>query len=418
MKKYILLFCLIPFFIKNTSAQSRAELEAQRIKLNNEIQASSKKLSNIEKSKKESKAELNSLKQTIKAKEQSAANLQKNLQGLEARIKAQEEILKSLEIDLQQYKTAYQKTLVLIYKYKRTLPQSVQLFLPKYWEDIYRIQGYLRTLESLRKEQLAFILQTQESINLRKRELEQAKMEEDASLQKTIQEKESIANRAQAQDQLMKKLSSQELELKKQIDKAQKSKNQLNNKIESVIKNEIAQAKNNARNYETAVNNTPSASTASNTNIAPQRVILSPQEEQKLTKAILSNKGKLHTPVWGKVINEYGKRQHPDLPLVTLENNGVDIQTATNASVFAIYEGIIVNIFTIPGIGNAIMIKHGDFYSIYAGLSNIKVINGQKVNTKQTIAQVAKDNATNNYILHFEFWRNKQKENPRHWVKL
>lgn len=400
-------------------AQTRQELEAERIKINNQIQASSKKLSTIEKTKKESHAQLRSLKENLKKKEESAVLLQKNLKGLDAKIQTQKEILAALEEDLSKQKIAYKKNIALIYKYKRTLPQPINLFLPQYWEDIYRIQGYLTKLENLRRTQLSIILQTQESINQRKLALEAHKSNEDLSLQKTIKEKESFANKASAQDQLVKKLSSEEQQIRKEIDRAQKSKNQLNNKIESVIRDEIAQAKNNARNYETAVGNTPTTNkNTANTATANTRVMLTPQEESKLTKGILANKGKLHTPAWGKVINEYGKKQHPDLPLVIIENNGVDIQTAANASVFAIYEGIVVNTFTIPGIGNAIMLKHGEFYSIYAGINNSKVSSGQKVNTKQVIANVAKDNASSNYVLHFEIWKNKQKENPRHWIKL
>ena len=123
-------------------------------------------------------------------------------------------------------------------------------------------------------------------------------------------------------------------------------------------------------------------------------------------------------PVYkGRIVGHYGRQAHPVFEQVITENNGVDIKTTANASVKAVHAGEVVSVFTIPGYNKAVMLKHGDYYTTYSNLGQVSVKRGQKVQGKQKLGVVSKDAKTGNYILHFELWKGKNKENPSHWLR-
>lgn len=410
MKNYILLlFCVL--FLSPTFAQDRTKLEAERKKVNNQLQETSKKLTTVQKSKQKTAAELKNLQQKVKVREQSAAAIAQTVEGINQTILEKDNVAKALAADVDSIQQAYALTATLLYRYQRTMPQTLSVFSPDYWDEYWRAQQYLLFLENLRRQQLQLIVETQASLQARLVLLKSSKSEKNQILQKELSEKAVLSQKANQQNQAIAQLSKQEKQLRAQLAQAQRNKNQLNSKIESVIRGEIASAKTQSRQYSptTPANPTTNAKTSS----APMTAAAA-----QVHKNFAAAKGKLSPPVRGTVVSDYGRRPHPDLPLVIVENNGIDIKTAANASVSAIYEGTVVSIFAIPSMGNAVMVKHGDFFTTYSGLTNIKVRNGERVSTNQSIGSVSKDPATGTYLLHFEVWRNKQKENPRAWVKI
>lgn len=409
IKNFILYFILLFFFALILSpifGQDRTKLEAERKKVNNQLQQTSKKLTTVQKSKQKTAAELKTLQQKVKVREQSAAAIAQTVDGISQTILEKDQIAKALAADVDSIQRAYAATAVLLYRYQRTMPQTLSVFSPDYWGEYWRAQQYLLFLENLRRQQLQLIVDTQASLAARLAVLKNNKAEKSQILQKELSEKAVLAQKASQQNQAIANLSKQEKALRAQLAQAQRNKNQLNSKIEGVIRSEIAAAKTQSRQYS------PTISTLKNNTAEPAAVVL------QVHKNFAAAKGKLSPPVRGTVVSEYGRRPHPDLPLVIVENNGIDIKTAANATVSAIYEGVVVSIFSIPSMGNAVMVKHGDFFTIYSGISNIKVRNGEKIKTNQSIGSVEKNPATGTYLLHFEVWRNKQKENPRAWVKI
>lgn len=388
--------------------QDRTKLEAERKKVNNQLQQTSKKLTTVQKSKQKTAAELKTLQQKVRVREQSAAAIAQTVDGIAQTILEKDQIAKALAADVDSIQRAYAATAVLLYRYQRTMPQTLSVFSPDYWGEYWRAQQYLLFLENLRRQQLQLIVDTQATLAARLAVLKNSKAEKSQILQKELSEKAVLAQKANQQNQAIANLSKQEKALRAQLAQAQRNKNQLNSKIEGVIRGEIAAAKTKSRQYS------PSISTVKNSTVEPIAAAVASQ----LHKNFAAAKGKLSPPVRGTVVSEYGRRPHPDLPLVIVENNGIDIKTAANASVSAIYEGVVVSIFAIPSMGNAVMLKHGDFFTIYSGISNIKVRKGEKIKTNQNIGSVEKNPATGTYLLHFEVWRNKQKENPRTWVRI
>ncbi len=153
----------------------------------------------------------------------------------------------------------------------------------------------------------------------------------------------------------------------------------------------------------------------------PTPQIKEAEASRTLTGSFESNRGRLLFPVSGqyRVVKGFGRQPHPELKHVETENSGIDIEALNRgATARAIFEGTVSAIFKQPGFNNIVMIRHGSYISIYAGLSTLTVKNGQTVKAGQVLGQIATDpDNDNRAILHFELRRERQKLNPTLWVK-
>jgi murein DD-endopeptidase MepM/ murein hydrolase activator NlpD len=136
-----------------------------------------------------------------------------------------------------------------------------------------------------------------------------------------------------------------------------------------------------------------------------------------VTGAFEQNRGRLPWPVAnGVVTGYYGRQPHPTLQNVVVDNNGIDIRTDVNAEVRAVFQGEVVGTQFIPGYNYMLIIKHGNFYTVYSNLEDVKVKRGDQVILKQPLGRVSKDVQTNTSSLHFEVWLEKERMNPLHWL--
>ncbi|MBO4488958.1 MAG: M23 family metallopeptidase [Bacteroidales bacterium] len=139
-------------------------------------------------------------------------------------------------------------------------------------------------------------------------------------------------------------------------------------------------------------------------------------EEMNIDKAFKKKQGKLPWPVsQGVKVFDYGTHPHPNVPSVTVNNHGIDIETAAGTPVRAIFQGEVTSVIEILG-KKVIMIRHGSFISVYQNVTDLLVKKGDKVKAKQTIATVSKEDDSEQYILHFELWENTSHVNPNHWL--
>ena len=120
------------------------------------------------------------------------------------------------------------------------------------------------------------------------------------------------------------------------------------------------------------------------------------------SKKFQNNRGALPWPVTkGSITEKFGRNQHPTLSGVYTNNNGIDISCPSNSQVRAIFEGEVTSVFTIPGSGKVVIIKHGNYRTVYSNLKETMVSKGDKVSTKQKIGTIlSEDNSLG--ILHFE----------------
>ena len=118
----------------------------------------------------------------------------------------------------------------------------------------------------------------------------------------------------------------------------------------------------------------------------------------------------------GVIVKGYGKQKHPIFKGVETVNNGIDIATTKNSSVRSVFDGVVVRIFFIKGEGRAVLISHGEYFTVYSGLKEVFVKQGDKVLEKEKIGVVLTKEQENTSELHFEIWRGYEKQNPSVWL--
>ncbi|QCD36014.1 hypothetical protein E7746_09025 [Muribaculum gordoncarteri] len=144
------------------------------------------------------------------------------------------------------------------------------------------------------------------------------------------------------------------------------------------------------------------------------------ETSRKLTGSFESNKGRLLFPVNGKykIVRPFGRHKHPDLPHVTTDNGGIDIEVPAGGTARAVFDGTVSEVFRLLGYNTIVMVRHGKYLTIYANLSNINVKKGDALKQGQTIGTIYSDpDDGNRSILHFELRQEKQKLNPTAWVR-
>ncbi len=115
------------------------------------------------------------------------------------------------------------------------------------------------------------------------------------------------------------------------------------------------------------------------------------------------------------LLHKFGNYHHSVLTNIVVKNDGVELGAKPGSNVYAIYKGLVVNIIAIPGVGQSIIIRHGDYYSVYSKLGKVFVKQGQNVSRGQRIAQLR----TNQKLekMSFQIWKGKEKLNPQKWLK-
>jgi len=215
------------------------------------------------------------------------------------------------------------------------------------------------------------------------------------------EQKKKLTAEKVEKDKIVKGLSKQEKSIKTSIDKKKKEQDELKKKIADLIKKEIE--------AEKKKNTTTTGGTTTTLENTP--------EFKALSASFVANMGKLPWPVEkGYIIETFGTHKHPDLKNVTTKNNGVDIKTQEGAAVRAVFKGTVVSILSNPGYHKAVLVKHGEYYTVYSNLASVSVKQNQQIDTKQTIGTAYTDPAFGGAIVHLEVWKGTALLNPESWI--
>ena len=132
-------------------------------------------------------------------------------------------------------------------------------------------------------------------------------------------------------------------------------------------------------------------------------------------KSFANKKGKLSWPVdKGVIVGEFGQCPHPDVPSVMIDNHGIDIRVEPNTPVKAVFQGEVTKIFDVLG-STVMMIRHGEYVSVYQNIASVYVKKGDMVNAQQIIGTVGKSSTNDYYELHFEVWKDSAMD-PNQWL--
>ncbi|MDN4753512.1 peptidoglycan DD-metalloendopeptidase family protein [Porphyromonadaceae bacterium W3.11] len=230
------------------------------------------------------------------------------------------------------------------------------------------------------------------------REEEQKKLQEDRN--KVAQE--------------VQKLKNKQGELKKELAKQQRQAARLNKQIEDQIAKEIREAEE-ARRRAEAANNTQDKRKAET-----KGGYAMTEAELKLSGNFAQNMGKLPAPITGRynIVGHFGVQNHTALRHVRVDNSGIDIQGSSGAEARAVFDGVVTTIFLMEGFNNSIIVRHGNYLTVYSNITDVYVTKGSKVKTGQSLGKIYSDpdlgGATQ---LHFQVWKERTKLNPELWIR-
>ena len=303
------------------------------------------------------------------------------------------------------------------------------IFSAKNLRQTYRRMRYVREYATYQRLQGEEILKKQEQIRKKKAERQQVKAAKEGLLKERENEKAKLEAQEKEKRTLVANLQKKQKGLQSEVNKKRREANQLNARIDRLIAEEIERARKRAaeearreaaarKKADTNDKGASETGTAAKPKSEPLDAFTMSKADRELSGSFVANRGKLPMPISGPYIitSRYGQYSVEGLRNVKLDNKGIDIQGKPGAQARAIFDGKVAAVFQLNGLFN-VLIRHGNYISVYCNLSSASVKSGDTVSTKQSIGQIFSDGADDGRtVLHFQLRREKEKLNPEPWL--
>ncbi len=391
-KSYILIiFTLVSLCFSTFSQAQKSKAQLQQEKQDNlrKIEEAKKILSQTTNKKQNTLGQLAALNQRIKAQEGLITSIRGELTLLSEEIEETNLIIAALEEDLKNLKKEYASMVYAAHKANQGFNRLTFIFSSKSFNQFFMRLKYMEQYGKARRTQAQQINRVQRTLTDQITIIESKRSEKNILLAEQIKENRSLANLRENQSSLVSNLQKQEKQLKKDLEDRENAVAKLDKLINDIIKEEIAKAKAAEK----------STSEAANT----------------LASGFVENKTKLPWPVSGFVSKKFGRQPHPVLKGITENNTGINIQTKENEKVKAIFNGQVTMVAFVPLLGNTVVVSHGDYFTVYAGLKEVLVKKGQSVTTGQELGDILtnKDGVSE---LKFEVRKSVTALDPQQWL--
>jgi murein hydrolase activator len=410
------------------SQQKSERLKQEQKKLEQQISATKSLLQSTQKGTQNSYQELQLIEQNIRFREQLLQNIDQQIKATELRIVAIESTIGSLNTKIENLKNQYRAMVFYAYKKRNKYDRIMFVFSSENFNQAYKRMIYLEKIKEIRMRQVQLIRQSQVLLEKESQELTIQKQNAIALASSKRQEKDALLVDKENQQQLYNDFKSKEAELTAQLHENERKRAALQAEIQKAIAAELEQARKKAE-AERLAREKAAKEKAAKEGIAvekPKEVESSPDVKFGLTPEakligsdFTANKGKLPYPVeTGTITEKFGKNPHPTLAGIVTYNNGVDITTAKGANVRSVFQGEVTSVLNIPGAGKVVIIKHGNYRTVYSNLQDVYVDKGAKVNVKQIIGTLLPQGSIS--ISHFEIHEVKESKvdnlNPSFWL--
>lgn len=421
MPKNIIKYYLIFFFLFGaieTYAQSKNKLEANKNQIEKDIKYINRLLNETKKNKQVSLGELLLLNTQISSREKLMNNINYEIGIIERTIIINIKEIKNLEDQLNKLKEEYKKILEYSLMTRNSYNKIVFLFSSKSFYQAFKRLKYMQSYSEYRIKQAELIKQTQTKLTNKINELTNKKTEKKSLLNQNEQEKIKLDRVKVDKNNAIKSLQKKEKELIASLKEKEKNARALQKAIEKIIADEMAKAEK-ERKLRESKKEKETGTKAPDVKKSEKNLIsysMTP-EETIFSTNFAKNKGSLPWPVEkGVITSSFGEHSHPVLKDVKTMNNGIDIGTSNGTEARAVFEGKVSGVIMIPGANKAVIIRHGNYLSVYSNLKDVYVKMGDNVKIKQNIGKVFFDEENSKTELHFEIWKDNIRLNPAHWI--
>ena len=408
--KYIL---FSSFFLSSTLlfSQSKTQLEKEKQELEIKITQTNNQLNNEKKKKNSALKQLELSDKKIKQHKQLLNNLENSIKVQNTTIKKVEKQIEKLEENIlikEEELTITQNTLSKIiyqtYVWKNTYNESFFLISSVDLNQLYKRKQYLNQLALNRKNQISKTKKITKDLE----DVKQNLINESDLLKQEKAQKEELFSEKQTENKILKEeknnnskivseIKQNEQHYRNKLNQQKKEAKEIEEQIKKIIEEEIRKSREEAEKNNSGSPLTP--------------------EDLELSSNFIANKGKLPWPLEkGVIVSSFGIQKNKAISGIETKNNGIDFSTDPGQNCRVIFDGTISRIFFIKGKGKAVLVNHGDYFTVYSGLQDVIVKSGDQVISKQKIGTIITSETTKETQLHFEIWKGKETQNPVKWL--
>lgn len=374
------------------TANNRSVLEDKVQKFQKDIELANKLLAETADNKKKTATNVMLIEQKIRLRNSVVEEINIEIQLLNQTIERNKQAIDLMNQEIVLIKEEYANMIRYAHKNRDSYTVLMYLLASENFNQAYKRLIYFQQYSQYRKHQIELLLSKQDELSAMITSAQVTINKKNRLLNQEKQETETLSSEKDSQAKLIAELGKKEKEIMSEISVKRKQADKLRKEIEVIIALEVKRK-------------------------AEEERLKQKPTDGVINKNFADNKGRLIWPIEkGVITSKFGEHPHPVLTNIMIVNNGIDISTSKNANVRVIFDGVVSKIIMIPGGNAAIIVRHGDFLSVYSNVVNVKVKSGQKVTAKQVIGTVFTDDETGQSILQLQIWKETNKLNPELWL--
>ena len=431
IRKFILvLFAVLAVAVATPAtaqSKSKKQLEKEKTQLEAEIKRLNADLAKAKKNTKLTSSQLASLNKKIKERNKLIDNINSQLSQLDSQISQMNDSIGRMQDRRKSLQSEYAATVRSLYREYNNVDKWVLLFdSPSYNKALLRTK-YFRNYNKRRVDQSKAIRDTERQLQQAGDELQRQRSQQSSLLNQEKRQRDQLTKEQRQKEASVQQSRANEKQLSKQLSTKEAQKRKLQQQIQRLIDEEVrkaaqqrAAAQKASASGKASSGKTTSGKASTGTKPASTTAPATPTdktmaEENALSNDFAQNKGKLAWPVvYTSISRNYGLYTHESGGQNM--NNGIDLVTVQGTNVYAVFKGKVSRVFTCPNGTIGIIIRHGDYMTVYCNLASCSVKAGQNVATRATIGKVAAD-ANGNGEFSFQLWKGRESQNPRSWLR-
>lgn len=409
---FLLFFCLAtPMWSQPTTQE---QLEERKAKIQLEIQEKEQLLQSVKSKEKSIVTQLLIQKEKIGLKEKLIKTTEKQTKLLSNDIYTNQLQINQLNRDLEQLRKDYAEMIVKSYKSRSEQSRAMFLLSSQNFLQAYKRAQYMKQYASYRKMQGEEIKGKTNQLVVYNDKIGAQKNEKEKLIVENEKEKRELVKEKQVQEKIANQIKKEKGKITAEIKKKQQETKKIDSQIKKMIRDAIV-----AANKKTAAANVkanPNITAAEKKAIETSTNIVLTPEGKLVSDNFKANKGRLPWPVEkGAISLGYGDQPHPVFKTLTVHNSGIEISTENGSNARAVFSGEVTQVQLITPLKKAVIIKHGDFFTIYQNLSSVNVQVGDKIAAKQSLGKIRTD-GEGKTILKFMVSQNTTYFNPTSWL--
>ncbi len=415
MPKYFFIFAFLICSASVWSQTTQEKLEQQKEQIQKEIRAQEALLRSQDKKQKSILTEIIQQREKIRLRESLIKTTEKQAKILKDEMYLNQLQINQLNRELEALKKDYAAMIVKSYKSRSEQSRAMFLLSSESFLQAYKRAQYMKQYTSYRKTQGEEIKVKADKLLSLNIKLDAQKVEKQKLVEEQEKERLVLQQEKAEQEKLSAAIQKDKKKIAQEIKKKQQEAKDIDRKIDKLIKEAIAEANRKAAAARKAANpNTSAAETRATVNST--KIVLTP-EAKIISDNFKANKGRLPWPTaTGSITQRYGDQPHPDLSYLSVHSNGIEITTSQGSQARAVFDGEVYSILYVSPVQKAVMIQHGDFFTMYHNLSDVSVVKGQKVTRKQSLGTIRTSTETGRTILKFMITQNVTYTNPQVWL--